>query len=114
MHELDEPRNEDKTEPEVDWGEEATVILTRREIISIFDRVATAEKRFQLIMISAFMAVTDPNPLAEVPLRLHEHDIWLLRSLVSTTERTPEDGLAGITLLRKLCKALLSLNVWPK
>lgn len=102
---------------------EWTVALTRDEVICLTDRVANTDRGTEDMALSSYplllklgglyLELVQPdgsNSTREVAVTLSEAEIWLLRSKVTSGERSASDAMLGVKLLRKLYGALLAID----
>lgn len=96
--------------------------LTADEILVITDRVRNDAvgvephglSAFPLLLklASAYLdAFGDGTKRAgEIPVSVSEAEVWLVRSLISSGDKSPADVLFGVNLLCKIYRALLAFN----
>lgn len=97
--------------------------LNADEILLLTDRVSNGDVGVEPHGLSAFPllirlgsayldAFGDGTKRAgEIPIAVTEAEAWLLRSRVSSADKSPSDALLGVKLLCKLYRCLLAYNV---
>lgn len=97
--------------------------LTADELLVLTDRVQNGDvgtephglQAFPLLLrlgsayLDAFGDGTKRE--GEIPVSVTEAEAWLLRSKVSSNDKSPSDALFGVKLLCKLYRILLAFNV---
>jgi hypothetical protein len=96
--------------------------LTADEILVLTDRVQNHDRGTEDMSCSAYPLLLrlgsayvemlgEGKQGGEISIALSEAEAWLLRSKVSSADKSPSDALFGVKLLCKLYRVLLAYNV---
>jgi hypothetical protein len=96
--------------------------LTADEVLVLTDRVKNDDRGTEDMPCSAYplllklgsayidMLGEGKKRDGEIPIAVSEADVWLLRSKVSSADKSASDQLFGVKLLCKLFRLLLEMN----
>jgi hypothetical protein len=96
--------------------------LTADEVLVLTDRVLNQDRGTEDMACSAYalllrlgsayveMLESGKKP-GEIPIAVSEAEAWLLRSKVTSADKSASDQLFGVKLLSKLYRVLLAYNV---
>src|SRR5437870_13482048 len=96
--------------------------LTAEEVLVLTDRVLNQDRGTEDMSCSAYPLLLrlgsaylemlgDGKQGGEISIAVSETEAWLLRSKVSSADKSPSDALFGVKLLCKLYRLLLPSNV---
>ncbi|HZT06027.1 MAG TPA: hypothetical protein VFC51_03285 [Chloroflexota bacterium] len=95
--------------------------LNAEEILVLTDRVLNQDRGTEDMSCSAYPLLLrlgsayvemlgDGKRSGDVPIAVSEAEAWLLRSKVTSGDKSPTDALFGVRLLCKLYRVLLAYN----
>jgi hypothetical protein len=96
--------------------------LTADEVLVLTDRVQNHDRGTEDMSCSAYPLLLklgsaycemlgDGKQSGEIAIAVSEAEAWLLRSKVSSADKSPSDALFGVKLLCKLYRVLLAYNI---
>ena len=97
--------------------------LTADEVLVLTDRVQNTDKGTEDMGCSAYPLLLKLGSAyldsfgdggkrsGEIPISVSEAEAWLLRSKVSSADKSPSDALFGVKLLCKIYRVLLDYNI---
>jgi len=109
-----------------DWGEARMIRqqylnLTADEVLVLTDRVQNTDRGTEDMSCSAYPLLLrlgsayiemlgEGKRAGEIPIAVSEAEAWLLRSKISSADKSSADALFGVKLLCKLYRVLLAYN----